>query len=138
MVLARARRTAGTDPRDVDLVDLIEARGSVPRQHARQARREASANRERAPTLTSLRVEVEQVVHVVERVAHRHDVRAGAKCVCRRRGVAAGWSREHDDVVTTWRCAVRGHRDAGRTEHPGDPRADRAATDDDGMHGGSS
>ena len=58
VVLVGASRTARADPGDVDLVDALEPRSTVPSEHAAQARGERRAHHDRHPVLDRLAIEL--------------------------------------------------------------------------------
>ena len=98
VVLAGAGGPAGARLGHVDLVDPVEAGGPVGGQHAGQSGSEAGTDHQVDAALAGLVVEREQGLHVVDVVAGRDHVLAGADEHGRLGGLGPTGTGEHDDV----------------------------------------
>jgi hypothetical protein len=83
----------------VDLVDAVEAAGGVGHQQAGKPGRETGANHDVQTALARFGVEVEQALHVVDRVGGRHHVGTPLERPLHDRALAHRSRQQHDVVA---------------------------------------
>jgi hypothetical protein len=98
MMLTRARRTAGSRLRDVNLVDLFEFFCSMRSKHAGESWRKAGTNHHMHIAFARLLIKCQKRSHIGQIIACADDMNAATNKLFSNLCLGSSWTGQHDDI----------------------------------------
>ena len=98
MMLTRARRTAGSRLRDVDLVDLFEFFCSMRSKHTREAGGKASTNHYMYVAFASLLIKRQKRPNIGQIIGCADHMNAATNKLFSNMCLGSSWTGQHDNI----------------------------------------